>query len=66
MSSVVIPFDQRKVYGPAGFTLRSIAPLLRSQVVEVTFVFVVGMTTLEVTENEDVAIHPPPSVTVTV
>ena len=65
ISSVVSPFDQENVYVPAGVTLRSMAPLLRSQEAGVTFVLVDGSTTLVVTVKASLEVHPPISVTVT-
>ena len=65
ISSVVSPFDQENVYVPEGVTLRSIAPLLRSQVEGVKLVLVDGITKLEVTIKASLDVQPPKSVTVT-
>jgi hypothetical protein len=65
-SSVDCPLDQRKVYIPDGTTLRSMAPLFRSQEVDVIMAEVVGITTLESTMNVELEEQPLASVTVTV
>jgi hypothetical protein len=65
-SSEVCPPAHRKLYEPAGVTLRLTDPLLCPQVAAVVETDVFGGGALELTVNEELAVQPPALETVTV